>query len=127
MLFKEEELPEQCPPVDAIEQDVDPVFRIIENDIVQEIDFLNHKERMLPYPTANTCEALAISFFTSSEAAKKTTRRYKRLKNKKIAAGLITSKCGIHKTENAHINLWLYKDVDMVKVFLGEEDGNEDK
>jgi hypothetical protein len=127
MPFKEENFPEQCPPIDAVEQDVNPVYRIIENDTVQEVDFLNHREKEIPYPLFKRCEALAISFFTSPEAAETTTRRYKRLKNKKIVAGTITTKCGIHKTENAHVNLWLYKDVDMVTVFLGEVDGNENK
>ncbi|WP_342508288.1 hypothetical protein [Sporosarcina sp. FSL K6-2383] len=127
MPFKEENFPEQCPPFDAIEQDINPIYRIIENDTVQEIDFLNHRERKKPYPQNKTCEALAISFFTTAKAASDATKRFKNLRNKKFVGGIITSKSGIHKTENVHLNLWLYKDVDMVKVFLGEGDGNENK
>ncbi|WP_262173233.1 hypothetical protein [Saccharococcus sp. Marseille-Q5394] len=122
MPFKEKDFPAQCPPIDAIEMDINPVYRVIENDTIQEVDFLNHRERNKRYPSHKTCEALAISFFTTYEAANDATIRFKNLRNKKFVQGIITMECGIHKTENEHLNLWLYKDVDMVKVFLGEED-----
>ncbi|WP_337133840.1 hypothetical protein [Priestia megaterium] len=118
MVFKSQaNMPEQCPPADAIEQDVSPVYRFIEKETVGEIDFLNHKERKRPYPPSKTCEALAISFFTSTKAAMEMPKKYKSFKNKTLLPGRITSECGIHKTEREHLNLWLYENVDMVKIF----------
>ncbi|PIC63870.1 hypothetical protein CSV79_09340 [Sporosarcina sp. P13] len=123
MVFKSQaDMPAQCPPADAKENDVEPVYRFIDNDNALEIDFLNHKERNKPYPPHKTCEALAISFFTTLEATKNAGKRIKSLRNKKFVAGKITSKCGTHHTVNNHLNLWLYKDADMLKVFLRGED-----
>lgn len=123
MVFKEENMPEQCPPSDAIQQDVEPVYRFIENGTVQEIDFLSHVARERPYPPHKKCEAHALSFFTTESAAQSTAKRFRKsFKGKSMVAGRITSECGIHKTENHHLNLWLFKDTDMLKVFTGEED-----
>lgn len=123
MVFKEENMPEQCPPSDAIQQDVEPVYRFIENGTIQEIDFLSHVARNKPYPPHKKCDAHAISFFTTEQAAKSLAKRYpKKFKGKSMIAGRITSACGIHKTENNHLNLWLFKDTDMLNVFTGEED-----
>jgi hypothetical protein len=128
MIFKETQLPEMCPPSDAIQNDVAPVYRFIENETAQEIDFLNHKERNFPYPPHLMCEAMAISFYTTENAATRIAKRYqKKFKGKKLSIGKITSSCGVHKTENCHLNLWLFKDTDMLKVFLGEENKNENK
>lgn len=121
MVFKsQEDMPKQCPPDDAIPNNIEPVYRFIEHETIGEIDFLNHKERKKRYPSDKTCEALAISFFTTTRAVK-IASRFKNLKGKKYVAGKITSECGIHNIENEHLNLWLYKNVDMLKVFLGEE------
>ncbi|MGG2061649.1 hypothetical protein [Priestia megaterium] len=122
MVFKSQaDMPEQCPPSDAKENNVGEVYRFIENDDIEEIDFLNHKERNKSYPPHKTCEALALSFFTTLEATKRAGKRIKGLRNKKFVVGQITSECGRHHTINNHLNLWLYKDVDMLKIFLGEE------
>lgn len=126
VLFKNQaDMPLQCPPVDAKENDVKPVYRFIENDSLQEIDFLNHLERNRPYPSHKTCEALALSFFTTLEAAEIASKRIKSLRNKKYVSGQITTKCGTHHTINNHLNLWLYKNIDMPKIFLGGEDRGE--
>ncbi|QWG70402.1 hypothetical protein EXW32_29095 (plasmid) [Bacillus mycoides] len=122
MVFKETNMPEQCPPSNAIQQDVECVYRFIENDTVQEIDFLNHKERNRTYPSDRECEAVALSFFTSTVAAEKSRKRFKSLKGKVLAEGKITSECGIHETKNHHLNLWLFENVNMMKTFTGEED-----
>lgn len=125
MVFKnQEDMPEQCPPANASANDVDPVFRYIKNEKAQEIDFQNHIEREIPYKSEDRCEAIALSFFTTEAAAKK-LRRFKKFKKMVISRGKITSECGKHNIENNHINLWVYKNVDLLKVFLGEEDKGE--
>ncbi|KGR90188.1 hypothetical protein CD30_13155 [Ureibacillus massiliensis 4400831 = CIP 108448 = CCUG 49529] len=126
--FKSQEyMPPQCPPSNAISNDVEPVYRFIEDDSVQDLDFLNHVERGKSYPPAKTCEALALSFYTTIDAAKNASKRFKNLRNKKLVAGRITSECGIHNIKNNHLNLWVYKEIDMLKVFLEEvsEIGNK--
>lgn len=115
-------MPEHCPPSNAEANDVKPVFRYIENDNVSVIDFQNHIERNLIYKPEDKCGAIALSFFTTEESAKKLGTRFKKFRKKLIAKGEITSKCGIHNIANNHLNLWVFKDVDMLKVFTGEED-----
>lgn len=124
MFKSQEEMPESCPPSDASANEIDPVFRFIENEDAQEIDFQNHIERGFPFKPEDKCAAIALSFFTTESAAKK-LKRFKKFKKMIISKGRITSDCGIHNIENYHINLWVYKDVDMLKVFLGEENSAE--
>jgi len=126
MVFKSQaDMPESCPPSNAASNDIESVYRFIENDTIDEIDFLNHKEREKKYPSDKTCEALAISFFTSTQAAKKARKKFKNLKGKSFVEGKITSDCGIHNIHNEHLNLWLYQNVNMLKVFSGKEDRGE--
>lgn len=123
MAFKNQaDMPENCPPRDATANDLEPAYRIIENETVGEIDFKNHIERNLFYRKGQECVAIALSFYTTEEAAKDLRDNVKRFKNKLIAKGKITSDCGIHSIQHHHINLWVYEDIDMLKVFLGEED-----
>lgn len=121
----EADLPPQCPPSDARPGNIEPVFRFIEAEVLQEVDFLNHKEKNLTYSSNMECEALALSFYTTIEAANKVAKRYKNLRGKKILGGRITTDCGIHITENFHLNLWIYRDIDIINVFLGGEDKDE--
>lgn len=121
MVFREKNLPEQCPPSDAIQEDVEPVYRFIENDTLQEIDFLSHRERNLFYKPEKECEAAAISFYTTEQAAEELRMKFKRkFKRKVLLKGKITKDCGIHKTEYYHLNLWLFQDVNMLNVFPAE-------
>lgn len=114
-----EDMPPQCPPIEAVSEDKEPVFRFIEGDEITEDDFLNHKEANKPYPDHKLCEALAISLFVEEEAAYKKQKRFpKSLKGKKLVEGRIKKECGTHITDQTeHMNLWLFKDVDMLKVF----------
>ncbi|MED3980875.1 hypothetical protein [Priestia megaterium] len=112
-------MPPQCPPVGAIPGNVSPVYRFIENEKLEEIDFQNHIERKRPYPPNKTCEALAISFFTSTQSARNMSKKFKTFRNKTLLAGKITTECGRHQTQHQHLNLWLYENVDMVKIFQG--------
>lgn len=128
MLYKNQaDMPPQCPPVDAAPNDVEPVYRIIENEEIQEIDFLNHIERKNFYRPHRKCEAIALSFFTNEKAVVELKKRIKKFKNKLFSKGKITTECGIHNIENNHLNLWVYKDVEMLKVFLGEEEKDENE
>lgn len=113
-----EDMPPQCPPADVVSEDKEPVYRFIEGDEVAECDFLNHKEANKPYPDHLLCEALAISLFDDEEAAYKKQKRIKSLKSMKLVKGKLKRECGVHKTDHTrHMNLWLFKNVDMLKTF----------
>jgi len=118
MYFKEVNMPDQCPPKDAVSDNQANVYRFINGENPTAEDFLNHKEAKRPYPDFKECEAIALSFFTEIPNVNK---RSKALRNKKAIKGNITDKCGVHTLKNKHINLWLFKEVDILKVFLGEE------
>ena len=122
MIFKETNMPVMCPPYDAIQMDIEPVFRFTEDKTITDKDFLNHLEKGLSYDPKRICEAIALSFYTNEEAAMKLTKRFKAFKKKTLTSGKITYNCGKHKTENQHLNLWAFKDADMLKVYLGKED-----
>lgn len=127
MIFKETELPESCPPLDTIQQNVKPVYRYLVNEEISEIDFLNHRERNIPYKPHEECEALAISFFTTEQSAKRMAIKYKSFRKRTLSVGQISKECGVHKTANNHLNLWLFKDVNMLDIFSKGEEENEDK
>lgn len=122
MLFKNQaEMPASCPPSDARASDLEPVYRYTKKEVLEETDFENHIEANIPYKIEDKCEAIALSFFTSEEAAKG-LKRYKKFKKMVISEGRITADCGIHRIENKHINLWVYEGVSMLPVFIGEGD-----
>lgn len=126
MVFKNQaDMPEKCPPADAVSNDIEPVFRYLDGQTLQPIDFQNHIERNLFYRPDQKCEAIALSFYTTEEAARGLAKKVKKFKNKLISKGKITAQCGIHNIKNEHVNLWVRNNVDMMKVFTGEGDGNE--
>ena len=113
-----EDMPPQCPPADVVSEDKEPVYRFIEGEEIAECDFLNHKEANKPYPDHLLCEALAISLFDDEAAAYKKQKRVKGLRGMKLVKGKVKRECGVHKIDHTHhMNLWLFKDVNMLKVF----------
>ena len=117
-----EDMPPQCPPVDVIAGDKEPVFRFIVGDSLDEVDFLNHLERNITYPPAKKCEALALSFMTEESAVKRMQQKFTKFRKMNVAKGRITKECGVHNIQRQHLNLWLFKDVEMMNIFIkGEE------
>lgn len=113
-----EDMPPQCPPSDVVSENKEPVYRFIEGDEITECDFLNHKEAKKPYPDHLLCEALAISLFDDEEAAYKKQKRIKSLKAMKLVKGKLKRECGVYKIDHTHhMNLWLFENVNMLKVF----------
>ncbi|WP_342538385.1 hypothetical protein MKY15_19975 [Sporosarcina sp. FSL K6-1540] len=123
MEFKSLTLPQYCPPSHAISQDLDLVYRFTDYSEVSDADFLTHIETGQYNPKKhNECEANAVSFFDSMTTMTNLQDKHPYFRRKNIASGKITQECGIHITKGTHINLWLFKNVDMKKKFLGEED-----
>lgn len=113
------EMPEQCPPADVISEDRAPVFRFIKGEEIEECDFLNHKEANKPYPNDKLCEALAISLFVDEKAAFEKQKRFRKsLGGKKLIQGKLKKECGKYNIDRTqHMNLWLYKDIDILGIF----------
>ena len=109
-----------CPPEDAVCEDRYPVYRFIEGEEIHEIDFMNHIERGLPFSKDSICAARALSFFDNEKSVEEKQNNHKRFRNMKVVAGHITKESGVHKIKRGHINHWVYENVDMLKVFLGE-------
>ena len=122
-----ENLSEVCPPRGAVRGSVSPVYRFFDNDTINENGFKSHKQLGIKYPLSKECEALAISFFTTEEAAQKMAHRYPKFKSKKLISGRITPECGVYNINNGtkHLNLWVYRDVNIANIFQGNEEKND--
>ncbi|UXV43112.1 hypothetical protein [Staphylococcus simulans] len=116
-------LPESCPPSKANSADLDPVYRLISGDTLDKNDLISHVEAGLNFPKKKECEAHAISFHKDIEGCKKLKQRHKKFRNKKIYRGRLTKECGVtdNYLDNSHINLWVYKNIDLLSVFQGGE------
>jgi len=124
-------LPRECPPIHAKSVNIHPVYRFTTTNVPSESDFLNHVEKKNPYPPQKKCEAMALSFFTTREAADELQRSIKRFKKMSISEGRINQSAGVCTiNKKQHLNLWLFKDVTahkMVNIFNGKESGNDAK
>lgn len=81
---------------------------------------MNHIDRGLPFGKGSKCAAKALSFCEDEAAVEEKRNNHKRFRYKKAVAGHITKESGEHTIHRGHINHWVYENVDMMKVFLGE-------
>lgn len=122
------DLPESCPPMQTISSDIYPVYRLTDSSELKDSDFLSHVEKNIYYRPEQICQAHAISFFKDIESCMRTQKRFKNLRKKVISEGKITKSCGLNDSYigGSHVNLWVYKDVDLLNIFKGG-DNNEDE
>lgn len=120
-MFKADNLPDSCPPSEAIEQEVENVYRLVSSPPTED-NFMNHVEANIPFNDKLLCEANALSFFTTLKKAQQTSKMFKKYKKPNIHfyCGNISTECGRHRTKNKHLNLWVYKDVDIKSNFMKE-------
>ena len=125
-MFKAENLPVGCPPLDCEDDELKNIYRLVSNPPCSE-DFLSHIENGDSYPKFLECEANAISFFTTVESAKKIQSKFRKLNkpNQHILEGEIKSGNGIHRTKGTHINFWVFKDKDIFVEFTGGQNDEE--
>ncbi|WP_412520001.1 hypothetical protein [Staphylococcus simulans] len=76
-------LPKSCPPSKANSVDLDPVYRLISGDSLDENDLKSHVELGLSFPKSILCEAHAISFFKDLKDCENLKRRQKNLEIRK--------------------------------------------
>lgn len=70
-------LPEQCPPGNAISVNLAPVYRLVDGEEVSSSDLLSHVEAGLSFPPGQECQAHAISLFQDIEDVKDNKRSLK--------------------------------------------------
>lgn len=102
--------PEQCPPSDA-RQDELTVFRLVSNLPATSDDFLP-TIREFPHRkflAKDLCIACGVSVFKEMDDLLKKQEKYKNLKYKKVAKGIITRNDGRVKEtgEPSHVTWWL--------------------
>jgi len=113
-------LPENCPPAYAGEIN-DVLYRIVNNNIVLEEDFIPYSKKFPENPRyKNNCKAHAVSFYKEMYTLLKTYRNA--IKNGSNLGKYIASleiKPNLGKSvinSNGHVSLWFYKDVNFDKL-----------
>lgn len=118
-MFKADNLPQGCPPLHAVEQDVIGVYRLVCSP-PNDKDFETHIEADLFYREDEQCGANSLSFFTTLARAEQMSKRFKKYKkpNTHFFQGDLSKSFGLQTLKNKHISLWVYKDVDIKNEFL---------
>jgi hypothetical protein len=106
--------PEDCPPRDAVEKSI-IVYRFLEGDRIQELDFLTVRDKMpnRRFPEAEKeCRACSLSVFVELEEVLRLQRRVPRWR-KAVAIGQLNATSGKLKhtpspqTNNSHHSWWV--------------------
>ncbi len=102
--------PEQCPPADARNDNVQ-VFRLVDGTPLSAEDFRPTivEQPHRPFQPEKLCAACGVSVFRSVQDVIKKRERFKPLRSKKIACGRITESDGLvlETFEPTHMTWWL--------------------
>lgn len=109
-----EHLPEQCPPEEAVEQQIDLAFRVVFSNPVKLEHFKSHAALGRPKPPkVDNCRYSSCSLFTSKEAAKSIARLPRmRAKHPFVAHVTLPQGAGVWVAQRDHIDFWLYAEFD---------------
>ncbi|MBF0343945.1 MAG: hypothetical protein HQL06_06910 [Nitrospirae bacterium] len=124
-----EELPDDCPPEDAIYPQNEKYFRWVDNYPPTERDFFSlrklYPERKLP----SECQARAVSIFSSFDECLK-LRKFNYFKTRKIISLLLNEECGLvkntpSKDNKSHTSWWVAKTFALNNIHFEYEEDNE--
>ena len=107
-----EELPDRCPPSDAVDDAIPIAYRIVYSDPPAEEHFRSNRylNRPLP-PNGDLCRHSSCSLFRTKERAKEFTNFPKvKYRGPMIAHLSIGAGAGAWKEKRDHIDLWIYDD-----------------
>ena len=119
-----EELPEKCPPKDAIQPEGDLYYRLVNNKPASETDF--HSQRELNPTThynASECIARALSVFSDISSAYN-LKKLPRHRNKDIVALKLNIDSGLLKRtgrDKFHYSWWVLKKTEPLKLVVNYE------
>lgn len=105
--------PDSCPPLQARKDEV-KVFRLVDNTPPSSNDFrptiIEHPHR--DFKSEDLCIACGVSVFKKLEDALNRRRRFKPLRDKRIAIGTITQDDGLilETCSDSHMTWWLQTD-----------------
>jgi hypothetical protein len=105
----EEELPEQCPPLTAVEVENFICYRAVNGNPATPRDFFSQR-RLSPNAVFNAseCVARACSVFTTIESLKARTLRLPKFKNALVAELCLQPKDGVvEQGANGHCSWWI--------------------
>lgn len=123
-----ENLPESCPPQDAVEPSGGQYYRILNSEIPENSDFLSHRA-LQPNGkfTVSECQAMAISLFTDKESCH-TVAKFPKFRNRPLYIGkvVLNKSDGLiahtpNKNSTNHYSWWRSKDFDIKTVILTNE------
>lgn len=104
-----EELPEKCPPSDAIDDDLGTAWRLIRNTRVSDNDFLSHAALGKVNNAVDSCRWASCSLFTTESAATAKTK-LPNLKGCKPVQVEIGKGSGMWLQKGTHVDFWRYHD-----------------
>lgn len=108
MTFKEE-LPDQCPPADAADTQMDKVCRFLFFPNGDPRNFQSHRQLGKNTGSATECRARSVSFFTHDAVPSVVdARKTAFFKDKPICLLDIPSGSGLSLQTKGHIDFWMY-------------------
>jgi len=106
-----EDLPEGCPPSDAVAPNGEIFFRAVLTFPPTEIDFQSQRKQQSQKQYRNECEARALSMFSTLNGCKR-LKKYPYFKNHLIVSLTLGKECGLIKENPSsisemHYDWWL--------------------
>jgi hypothetical protein len=107
-----EDLPDACPPEDAVQASYENVWRFVSSNPPADVDFHSHAmlDKPLPRFGVTLCEWSSCSLFLSDNDSYKLLPKPKK-KFKFIARLQITNLCGFTQSNGKHVHFWRFKNV----------------
>jgi len=109
-----EDLPDQCPPVDSVDDAIALAYRLVFSDPASIEHFKSHAALgKPPLPSVDGCRWASCSLFTSKDAVASIGRLPKmRAKGPHVAHVSIPQGSGKWKASGNHVDLWMYAGFD---------------
>jgi len=124
-MFKEE-LPDQCPPAEAIDHAYPESWRMIRGATALPDHFLSHAAQGMPCPTIGLeCRFSSCSLFLDKDSALSAMKKLPRLRKKfdHLALLQIPSGAGMSAVgQNGHIDFWWFRSFDPVGAVISIEE-----
>ncbi|WP_280647943.1 MULTISPECIES: hypothetical protein [unclassified Dysgonomonas] len=123
-----EELPEQCPPENALEPNNEMFFRVINGDDVDVSDFLSQREvygkdKVFKGKEITECITRAVSVFKNLQDANNLLK-FPKFRNKKIAKVTLRKNDGLllKTLSTSHYSWWRSKDFNINSACLYKDE-----
>jgi hypothetical protein len=124
-----EELPEQCPPANAMERELPAAYRVVTNVNPDMEDFKSYAARKVKCPDGfDPCRWASCSLFLSRDRAIEIAMKLPKPRFKKpfIATMSITAMDGVSlvKKNSPHVDFWMYSNFDPLNAIVETESVN---